>query len=378
MAFENKMSRIYDKKYGLPSQYLLNRKKRPAETDGKYLYYYVGANITDFPKGSKLRRYKNAYICEVEVSAEEWECLYELDKAEYNSNHKEDRHKDERYSEEIVSKPQEVEESVESLAGIDEEILKLYKQGYTQKEIAEKKKVTQSYVSKHLSKAKEKIEENNADETVSTIERKVEKFWDEFISKRKMPNYFDVIVDMFMAGLPSEEYERLLKWFYSYREFLRWILKYLLIYEGKLIDEKTEKGLLKKLPNKQQEIYREIFEETDAPDCCKITYLTLATEVERRKKTFKTEPKGSAFIELNTAIARIAKLKKLTAEEYLTERFIPEFLEEKAKRYASYRKYFEREYPNVLVVDEDDTRPIEKQLIEKFGDGEKPVVKNKK
>jgi hypothetical protein len=43
-----------------------------------------------------------------------------------------------------------------------------------------------------------------------------------------------------------------------------------------------------------------------------------------------------AFIELNNELERIAKLKKLTTEEYITERFIPEFLEEKEKRYASY------------------------------------------
>ena len=29
------MSKIYDKEYGLPSQYLLNKKKRPAEMNGK-------------------------------------------------------------------------------------------------------------------------------------------------------------------------------------------------------------------------------------------------------------------------------------------------------------------------------------------------------
>lgn len=372
------MSKIYDKEYGLPSQYLLNRKKRPAKTDGKFLYYYVGASITDFPKGSKLRRYKNAYVCEVEVSSEEWDCLYELDKAEYNSNHREDRHKDGRYSEEPVSKPREIEESVEILGDIDKEILKLYKQGYTQAEIAEKQNRTQGYVSKHLSKIIKQIKGNNADETISSVERKVEEFWDEFISKRKMPEYFDIIVDMFIAGLPSKEYERLLKWFYSYREFLRWVLKYLLIYESKLIDEKTEAKLLKTLPEEQRKIYQEIFEETDAPDCCKMTYLMLTAETERRRETFRIEPKGNAFIELNAELERIAKLKKLTTEEYITERFIPEFLEEKAKRYASYRKYFEREYPNVLVVDEDDTRSIEEQLIEKFGDGAKPVVKKKK
>ena len=109
-----------------------------------------------------------------------------------------------------------------------------------------------------------------------------------------------------------------------------------------------------------------------------MTYLMLTAEAGRRKETFKIEPKGSAFIELNAELERIAKLKKLTTEAYITERFSPEFLEEKAKRYANYRKYFERAYPNVLVVDEEDSRPIEEQLIEKFGDGAKPVVKKKK
>ena len=60
-------------------------------------------------------------------------------------------------------------------------------------------------------KIKDKIEDGEADGTLSSIERKVEKFWDEFIAKRKMPDYFDIMVDMFMGGLPSEEYERLLK-----------------------------------------------------------------------------------------------------------------------------------------------------------------------
>ena len=77
-------------------------------------------------------------------------------------------------------------------------------------------------------------------------------------------------------------------------------------------------------------------------------------------------------------IEKIAKLKKLTVEEYIEEHFIPEFIEEKAKRYESYRAYFEMAYSNVLVVDEDDPRSIEEQLIEKFGNGDKPVIQKKK
>ena len=374
------MSKIYNKEYGLPSQYLLNKTKRPAKTEGKYLYYYVGANITDFPCGSKLRRYKNVYAVEVEVSSEEWDCLHELDREEYNSNHKEDRHKDAYKQLKKLSIEQDLieEVGVNTLLEVEREIFKLHGQGYTQQEIAEKLNVTQSYISKQLVKIYDKIEENTADETLLPIERKVEKFWDEFIAKRKMPDYFDIIVDMFLAGLPSEEYERLLKWFYSYRELLRWILKNLLIYENKLIDYKEEEKLFSKLPNEQMRVYKEIFEDGDAPDCCKMTYLILATEVERRKEISKEPPKGSAFMELHKEIEKIAKLKNLTAEEYLEEYFIPEFIEEKSKRYASYRAYFEKEYPNVLVVNEDDPRSIEEQIIEMFGNGDRPVVQKKK
>lgn len=374
------MSKIYDKEYGLPSQYLLNKKKRPAKTDGKYLYYYVGASISDFPKGSKLKKYKNAYVCEIEVSLEEWECLVELDKAEYNANHKEDRHQDSYQTVESFNGLEEIAEDVgvSTVLGIDKEILSLHKQGYTQQEIAEKLKVTQGYVSKRLIKIKDKIEDGEADGTLSSIERKVEKFWDKFIAKRKMPDYFDVMVDAFMAGLPGVEFERLLKWFYGYREFFRWIIKYLLLYEDKWISEEEETKLLKKLSQEQKEFYRVYFDEADAPDSFKMTYLILAVEVERRKETFKEEPKGNAFVELNNELERIAKLKKVSVEEYLEKYFIPEFLQEKEKRYASCLENFEREYPNVLIVDEDDPRSIEEQLIEKFGDGEKPVVKRKK
>ena len=71
------MSKIYDKEYGLPSQYLLNKKKRPAKTDGKYLYYYVGASILDFPKGSKLKKHKNAISENIEAMNQLVEALLE-------------------------------------------------------------------------------------------------------------------------------------------------------------------------------------------------------------------------------------------------------------------------------------------------------------
>lgn len=197
-----------------------------------------------------------------------------------------------------------------------------------------------------------------------------------FIAKHKMPHGFDVIMDMFLAMLPGEEFDRLLKWVYGYREFLRTTLKYLLLYNGKEIDDNAENKLWKGLPSRQKAIYAAVF--LDAPDSCKMTYLRLATEVERRRKTFKEEPKGSAFVELHKQVERIAKLRGVTAEEYLQKQFISEFLKQKEKRYAQYRKEVKQEYPNILVVDEDDSRSIQEQLIEMFGEGEKPKIQKKK
>ena len=388
-------SDIYNKEYGLPSQHLLNKVKRPAKTKGKYLYYYVGATIDSFPRGSKLRRFGNAYTCEIEVTSEEWDYLFELDREEHNANHSEDRHqhkfhpkqdKQEEMAKVLGRKTLTTEqdacdemdhtEAIHALEKEKRQIIILYEQGYTQAEIATQLGVTQSYISKQLKTALGEIDDAERDGDLTDIEYKVNKFWDMFIAKHKMPHGFDVIMDMFLAMLPGEEFDRLLKWVYGYREFLRTTLKYLLLYNGKEIDDNAENKLWKGLPSRQKAIYAAVF--LDAPDSCKTTYLRLATEVERRRKTFKEEPKGSAFVELHKQVERIAKLRGVTAEEYLQKQFIPEFLKQKEKRYAQYRKEVKQEYPNILVVDEDDSRSIQEQLIEMFGDGEKPKIQKKK
>ena len=68
----------------------------------------------------------------------------------------------------------------------------------------------------------------------------------------------------------------------------------------------------------------------------------------------------------------ICKRLKMTAEEFVNERFIPKEAEKLGKRYKDYR----RKYQNIVVADENDARPIEEQLRDIFGDGSTPEFSN--
>ena len=66
--------------------YHYNKKKIPAETAGKYLYYYPCADES-----------ANAWLdgrgfITIEVTDKEWEALIELDRIDYNNEHKYVRH----------------------------------------------------------------------------------------------------------------------------------------------------------------------------------------------------------------------------------------------------------------------------------------------
>ena len=67
--------------------YHYNKKRIPAETAGKYLYYYP----CDDPEKATAWLEGHGFSV-LEVSEKEWEALFELDQFEYNSHHKYARH----------------------------------------------------------------------------------------------------------------------------------------------------------------------------------------------------------------------------------------------------------------------------------------------
>ena len=71
---------MYWKEYGRTSPYRLNKKKKPAKTEGKFLYHYQNS---DCPNGYEV----------IEVTKEQWKYLIKADKKEYSTNRKHDEHK---------------------------------------------------------------------------------------------------------------------------------------------------------------------------------------------------------------------------------------------------------------------------------------------
>ena len=75
--------------------YHYNKKKLPAKTEGKYLYYYPCDDI----ENATVQMGGRGFVT-IEVSEKEWEALIELDRIEYNNEHKYVRHTTELLDEE--------------------------------------------------------------------------------------------------------------------------------------------------------------------------------------------------------------------------------------------------------------------------------------
>lgn len=71
---------MYWKEYGRTSPYRLNMKKKPAKTEGKFLYHY---HNEDCPHGYET----------IEVTEEQWEVLVAEDRKEYSNNRRHDEKK---------------------------------------------------------------------------------------------------------------------------------------------------------------------------------------------------------------------------------------------------------------------------------------------
>ena len=143
--------------------YHYNKKKLPAKTEGKYLYYYPCADI----QNATIQIGGRGFIT-IEVTEKEWEALIELDRIEYNNEHKYVRHTvpipdceednlTAKQQEQLHVKDTPIDTAVaeywdnkslhSQLSKEEEKILIMLENGYTQKEIAKALNVTQGYVS---------------------------------------------------------------------------------------------------------------------------------------------------------------------------------------------------------------------------------------
>ena len=260
------------------------------------------------------------------------------------------------------------------LSVLSEEDRKIYELYYvddsTQTEIAEELGKTQSYVAKRLAKIDDIISGANESD-----EARAEAQWEKFLDKFRTDDDEDILWDMFRFIMPEEEQVEIISWFYSYREYFKFGLTYLIIrpfakYKSQEEAEFDFGNRMNELPYHSREIYYDVFD--GQIDELRWVYLALCEEVEYRKKTLKEKPKPTNFEKLYLEAEKICKRLDMTAEEFIKKRFLPKQKERLEKRYKDFR----RKYQKIVVVGEDDPRPIREQIIDIFGEGPIPHFGN--
>lgn len=362
--------------------YKLNELKQSAATKGMFLYYF----------------YDRGKLSSCEVTEYQFDRLVELDTEMYNSDRVEKAHRatyvkadgksyykkidmenddgtlldeKQRGMLEDITEQATADKRLSVLSKEDREIYELYYlEEYTQVEIAEEIGKTQSYVAKHLAKIEDALSGSSESD-----EAKANAQWEKFLDKFRTDDDEDILWDMFRVIMPVDDQAEMVSWFYSYREYYKFGLSYLVIrpfskYRDDTIAELEFSNRLNELPHRSREVYYDIFD--GQIDELRWLYLALCEEVEYRIKTLKEKPKQTNFEKIFEEAEKACSRLDMTAEEFIHKRFLPQQYARLEKRYADFR----RKYKNVVVIEEDDPRPIREQIIDIFGEGPVPHFSN--
>lgn len=358
--------------------YKLNKQKQPAATKGMFLYYF----------------YDRGKLTSTEVTEYQFDRLVEFDTEMYNNERRAEAHKaiyvkavgkayykkidmenddgtllDEKQQGMLESVTEQVA-TAKRLSVLSEEDMEIYQLYYvdacTQADIAEEIGKTQSYVAKHLAKIEDAL--NGSTES---DEARAEAQWEKFLDKYRTDDDEDILWDMFRVIMPAEDQAEIASWFYSYREYYKFGFTYLILRPFDKVKDVLEfDNRMNELPYHSREIYYDIFD--GQIDELRWLYLALCEEVEHRKKTMKNKPKPTNFEKIFTEAEKACKRLEMTADEFIEKRFLPQQKERLEKRYTDFR----RKYKNVVVVEEDDPRPIREQITDIFGEGPEPHFSN--
>ena len=240
----------------------------------------------------------------------------------------------------------------------------------TQKEIAAALNRSQSYVSKRLAKIKETLESKALQQDRSKKEAYAERQWEQFLEKFRTENDEDILFDLFRCVCGPDLQEAFLEWFYSYREYSKFCLQYLILRPFDNASDEQFKQHLNRLSEWQQLTYRLQFAEQ--LDEVRWLYIALCEKMNERREKLRTPPSHPDEEKVQKEAERIARRLGITAEEYVNGRFLPKLYERLGKRYENFR----RKYQNVAVIEEDDPRPVREQIVSVFGEGPEPRFRN--
>lgn len=313
--------------------YHYNKKKLPAKTEGKYLYYYPCADVENAP----VQMGGRGFIT-IEVTDKEWEALIELDRIEYNNEHKYVRHtipladgedsltikEQEQYHSDETPIPTATAEKMDKqalfskLSEKDRQILNLLKAD-NQKEVAKQLGVTQGYVSMAKQRAQFNLDYIEYRDAVKTNDSEyIWKCWNMFSRKLEMPLFLDVELEFVITRLHPDDINHFLHWYYSFGEFIRYSLTYYIYNEDKIKEEIAE--YLYKASDQELAWFMKNYSK-EVP-LVQIVYIRLIDEFERRRQN-GLKSSSKAVDGLFTAVEKLAKEANLPPEQFFAERIYP-------------------------------------------------------
>lgn len=329
--------------------YHLNKKKKPAKTKGKFLYYYP---CNDEDKAN-FHIWDKRFI-EIEVTENEWQALRELDKFEYNNWHKVYRHNEPFPEDEETLSPLKQQkwinqdipfstisnerlDRIRALSTLTPQERKVYRfavdDEMMQKDIAEELGITQGAISSTFRRARRKLDaydlskDNSPDDIVWAL-------WRIFMRDFELPDFLDVEIEFVIKGIFGDLLP-FINWFYSIGELCRYILRFYLFNEDKI--NADIESFLSIASNIERQHFKDCYEEQ--PLIIQGVYVRLCMEVKHREAN-RLQDSHKAIDGIYTAVEKIAKRLNLSVEECLTQRLYPYLAEKRNTRLNEFYKYY--------------------------------------
>ncbi len=330
--------------------YFYNRKKYKKNADGKYIYYYP--DIENLVK--------------VEVSKEVYQALKMKDKDEYNNDRSEHRHRtnfptynndyediedDAEYDpwwnypdKKSYTCEAEICEKLDREAALfdhSEEDKSIYylmiERDYSQAKTAKTLGIDQSTVSRKLKEINGILERQHLTDGINT-ETDIDYYvaWNELCATGKTKNDDDVILEYIFKMLTLKDLLWFLYWFYSLKELIRYMLKYLITRENH-VDEDIQ-NFMSKASTKGKKHFEEHY--GDKPPLLQCVYVNTLSEIWRRVKMFPGVPHGKNYYKADIALTMIAKRLKTSEDKFLCKRFFPYLSKIRLMRYGEFKKKY--------------------------------------
>ena len=368
------------REFGLFSPKLLNREPVPSDREGYYLYYYMesyqtsrtvekgGRNITVYDRHSTRKS--------VEVTLEQWQELHKFDCENYKINRREEEKLeyepkinnhgictldallqtwDNFDLETFLVNAMDLERVLNSLSDEDLDIYIYAKEKhFKQKKIAEVIGKSESYITRRMKVIEDAIERDMIDDGQYATEKEVfaELEYRKYARTGKTETYADVFVYDYLTSLPQEMVLRYLFLFRGQQYLIRFIFKWLVLYDGKHLHAKEEMSKYSAQLYKKYAVKMKVW--------AKRLFIALELELDRLVKQYgiKDSRPNEKFLK---AVQKAAASKGMTVAEYRDKILFPHGKERVITRY----KKFVKQHPEAKGTPKPPTKDNRSALMTK-------------